>query len=211
MSGTQLDEHVVSVLLEELADAEPPPASSSWATTPFELSRASVTRSAHAPTAGACMHAPDSAACGAVYPETVIWRSGCGFPPPHADPRHAKGKASPSRGASSAWPNARATAAPRAPAPRRRALSASAPRARLRACGACACTGRGCEIVRLCVAPAPSRSRAARGGSPPRLARTGCAADVAQAPREVDLIGVDEEVRIQVVDLRGRLAAHEQR
>ena len=36
-------------------------------------------------------------------------------------------------------------------------------------------------------------------------------AGVAQAPREVDLVGVDEEVGVQVADLRGGLAAHEQR
>ena len=36
-------------------------------------------------------------------------------------------------------------------------------------------------------------------------------AGVAQAPREVDLVGVDEEVGVEVVDLRGGLAAHEQR
>ena len=36
-------------------------------------------------------------------------------------------------------------------------------------------------------------------------------ARVAQAAGEVDLVGVDEEVRVEVADLLGRLAPHEQR
>ena len=80
------------------------------------------------------------------------------------------------------------------------------------ASGACACSGRGCARTRRSAAsgtlPVESCSwwTARALGHVERVP-----AGVGEPPAEVDLVGVDEELRVEVADLLGRRAAHEHR